>query len=74
MLFMDQKYADALEIWNRILPLVVADKQFSRSFSFRDAGVSAARMGDWERAAEYFRRGEKVGGLPFLENAPPNWR
>lgn len=68
--FMEKNYAEAIKIWRQILPRISTDRNAARTFSFRDAEVCAARLGEWGEAAELALRGEEVARLPFIDNQP----
>lgn len=58
--FIEKNYADSLAIWERILPQLEQEQNPARTFSYRDAEISAALLGDWRKAAEFARGGESA--------------
>jgi len=69
--FMEKNYAEAIKIWRQILPRIAADRNAARTFSFRDAEVCAARLGEWNEASDLALQGEAAARLPFIDNQPP---
>jgi hypothetical protein len=60
--FNHQKNQEALEIWQRILPIWKADTRLRDAqpmFGARHAAVAAARLGQWRMAAELFDQARK---------------
>jgi len=55
MFFIDKNYSQALKIWNDLLPKWQDAKGLTRAFSYRDAGVCAAYLDDWDLASRLAR-------------------
>jgi tetratricopeptide (TPR) repeat protein len=58
ILIIEKDYSAALEVWEDILPKFDSEQNPARTFSYRDAEICAARMGDWAKAADFALRGE----------------
>jgi tetratricopeptide (TPR) repeat protein/energy-coupling factor transporter ATP-binding protein EcfA2 len=70
ILFHQKKYDRAFKIWADILP----EWHYSRNdiyaafiFSYRKAGMSAAELGEWEKAADFFRMGSDYARATTLQ-------
>jgi hypothetical protein len=63
--FIEDEFEKALGIWRQILPVLEHKRQLGRSFSYRDAEICAAKIGDWETAAEFARLGEIAAREPW---------
>jgi tetratricopeptide (TPR) repeat protein len=68
-LFLEKKYEEALTIWRQILPEVATDRNAARTFSYRDAEICAAQLGDWHEASELALRGEEAARLPWFDTS-----
>lgn len=68
--YLDERYAEALDIWRQILPSVIEDRNSARTFSFRDAEICAAKLGYWREAADLALAGEETARLPWIDNQP----
>lgn len=56
----EERHAEALKVWEEILPQFESGQNPARTFSYRDAEISAARLGDWDKAAEFALKGESA--------------
>jgi len=60
ILFHQKEYDQAFKIWVAILPkwhYSINDIYATFIYSYRKAGMSAAELGEWEKAADFFRSG-----------------
>src|SRR5215475_5114175 len=57
---LENREADALDLWEKIFPTLEQSGNPNRIFSYRDAMIAAARLGNWEKAAEYALQAESA--------------
>jgi hypothetical protein len=57
ILVMEERYAEALGVWETVLPQLKKIQTPTRTFSYRDAEICAARLGDWKKAGEFALEG-----------------
>jgi hypothetical protein len=70
ILIIEEDYSGALGVWEEILPKFDSEQNPARTFSYRDAEISAARTGDWAKAAEFARGGEAAARRMLGEAIP----
>lgn len=68
--FIEKNYAEAFAIWDDILPRLEREQNPIRTFSYRDAEISAALLGDWKKAAEFALGGERAARQSLTEVVP----
>jgi hypothetical protein len=56
----EERYSEALKVWEEILPEFESEQNPARTFSYRDAEICAARLGDWDKATEFSIKGESA--------------
>lgn len=58
--FGQEKYTDALTIWQLLLANDPQDSMIEYIFATRLAGIAAANLRDWEKAGEFFEKGARL--------------
>jgi tetratricopeptide (TPR) repeat protein len=61
-------YHDAVAIMRSIADVVGADNPIDRAYALRQAAISAAKLGEWAEAADWFKDAEKAAASSGLDD------
>lgn len=56
----DKNDAEAVRIWNTVLPELLAKPSYERPYFVRNAQISASRLGDWETVSRFALTGMEI--------------
>jgi hypothetical protein len=62
-----KQYEDALNIWRRVLAGLEREGREGHTLSYREAEVCAAKLGDWQEAAHWAKKGETAATQSWLD-------